>query len=111
MFPHSSFSFFAPSADFDTIRQQYIAGHDGTGGGADWKLWKIAPKGPPTVNVTVSPSSVTESGSQVLTYTFTRSGSTSSALTVNFSVGVTASRSLAYTSTGFSGSSAQDLSC
>jgi Ca2+-binding RTX toxin-like protein len=43
------------------------------------------------VTVVVSPASVSESGSTNLTYTFTRSGDTSSALSVNLGVGGTAS--------------------
>src|SRR4029079_2702362 len=39
-----------------------------------------------SVSVAVSPSSVLEDGSTNLIYTFTRTGSTASALTVNFSV-------------------------
>jgi Bacterial Ig domain/Calx-beta domain len=42
------------------------------------------------VSVAVSPSSVAEDGATNLVYTFTRNGVTSSALTVNFSVGGTA---------------------
>jgi hypothetical protein len=42
------------------------------------------------VNVAVSPASVTESGTTNLTYTFTRSGDTSLALTVNIDLGGTA---------------------
>jgi hypothetical protein len=39
------------------------------------------------VSVAVSPASVSEDGATNLVYTFTRSGVTSGALTVNFSVG------------------------
>ncbi|MGH9967461.1 MAG: Ig-like domain-containing protein [Pyrinomonadaceae bacterium] len=42
------------------------------------------------VSVTVSPASVAEDGATNLVYTFTRTGFTASALTVNFSVGGTA---------------------
>ncbi|MBD2495580.1 calcium-binding protein [Nostoc sp. FACHB-280] len=45
----------------------------------------------PTVSLALSSSSVTENGSSNLVYTFTRSGSTTNALTVNYSVGGTAS--------------------
>ncbi|MBD2597429.1 M10 family metallopeptidase C-terminal domain-containing protein [Nostoc spongiaeforme FACHB-130] len=44
----------------------------------------------PTVTLALSSTSVTENGSSNLVYTFTRSGSTSNALTVNYSVGGTA---------------------
>ena len=45
----------------------------------------------PDVSVAVSPTSVAEDGATNLQYTFTRDGSTANALTVNFSVGGTAS--------------------
>src|SRR6185369_15674853 len=47
-----------------------------------------------------SPSTVDEDGATNLVYTFTRAGSTTSALTVNFSVGGTADSSTDYTQTG-----------
>src|SRR4029079_4189922 len=55
------------------------------------------------VSVAVSPASVAEDGATNLVYTFTRAGVTSSALTVNFSVGGTASFGVSpndYTQTG-----------
>ena len=45
----------------------------------------------PSVNVTVSPSSVEGSGSSNLVYNFTRTGDVSSELAVNFNLGGTAS--------------------
>ena len=44
----------------------------------------------PSITLAVSPASVTEDGSANLIYTFTRTGDTSSALTVNYTVGGTA---------------------
>ncbi|MBK1991005.1 hypothetical protein A0J48_026475, partial [Sphaerospermopsis aphanizomenoides BCCUSP55] len=44
----------------------------------------------PTITLAVSPSSVTENGTTNLVYTFTRTGSTTSALTVNYSIAGTA---------------------
>ncbi|ELR98806.1 hypothetical protein GLO73106DRAFT_00026440 [Gloeocapsa sp. PCC 73106] len=62
-----------------------------------------------TVTVQVSPTSVTENGTPNLVYTFTRTGSTNSALNnVNFGVGGTATFSSDYTQTGAS-SYNQDL--
>src|SRR5215213_10052952 len=52
------------------------------------------------VSVTVSPSSVIEDGSGNLTYTFTRSGALTEALTVNFTAGGSASLASDYTQTG-----------
>src|SRR5215208_1746734 len=52
------------------------------------------------VTVAVSPSSVEEDGAPNLVYTFTRNGVTTGALTVNFSVGGTATFSTDYTQTG-----------
>jgi len=54
----------------------------------------------PDVTVAVSPSSVAEDGATNLIYTFTRTGVTAGALTVNFSVGGTAAFSTDYTQTG-----------
>ena len=54
----------------------------------------------PDVTVAVSPASVLEDGSDNLVYTFTRQGSTVNALTVNFSVGGTATFNNDYTQTG-----------
>jgi hypothetical protein len=52
------------------------------------------------VSVAVSPASVMEDGATNLVYTFTRNGVTSGALTVNFSVGGTATFGTDYTQTG-----------
>jgi len=51
----------------------------------------VTPIDLPDVTVAVSPSSVLEDGPTSLVYTFTRDGSTANAMTVNFSVGGTAS--------------------
>lgn len=59
----------------------------------------------PVINVAVSPASVNEDGSANLIYTFTRSGPTTNALTVNYNVGGTAILGTDYTgitSTGIS---------
>lgn len=52
------------------------------------------------VTLAVSPSSVTEDGAGNLVYTFTRTGFTTNALTVNFNVGGTATFSTDYSQTG-----------
>src|SRR6185503_9695956 len=52
------------------------------------------------VTLAVSPASVSEDGATNLVYTFTRNGVTSSALTVNFSVGGDATFGTDYTQTG-----------
>jgi hypothetical protein len=52
------------------------------------------------VTVAVAPLSVAEDGAPNLVYTFTRTGVTTSSLTVNFSVGGTAAFSTDYTPTG-----------
>jgi len=51
----------------------------------------VTPIDLPEVTVAVSPTSVLEDGATNLVYTFTRDGSTTNAMTVNFSVGGTAS--------------------
>ncbi len=52
------------------------------------------------ITLTVSPASVNEDGTTNLVYTFTRHGSTTSALTVNYSVGGTATLGTDYAQTG-----------
>lgn len=54
----------------------------------------------PSVTVSVSPASVTENDATNLAYTFTRSGSTTIALPVNFNVGGTATFSTDYAQSG-----------
>jgi Ca2+-binding RTX toxin-like protein len=54
----------------------------------------------PSITLAVSPSSVTEDGTTNLVYTFTRSGVTTNALTVNYTVGGTATLNTDYTRTG-----------
>jgi hypothetical protein len=51
-----------------------------------------------TVTLAVSPSSVTEDGTTNLVYTFTRSGVTTNPLTVNYTIGGTATNGTDYTS-------------
>src|SRR6185437_2356391 len=53
-----------------------------------------------SVSVAVSPLSVEEDGAANLVYTFTRTGNTTGALTVNFSIGGTADSATDYTQTG-----------
>ncbi|NCR29306.1 MAG: hypothetical protein GPJ25_24835, partial [Microcystis aeruginosa LE13-04] len=52
----------------------------------------------PSITLAVAPSSVTEDGTNNLVYTFTRSGVTTNALTVNYTVGGTATNGTDYTS-------------
>ena len=52
----------------------------------------------PSITLAVSPSSVTEDGTANLVYTFTRSGSTTNPLTVNYSVAGTATNGTDYAS-------------
>ncbi|BAG00169.1 Calx-beta domain-containing protein [Microcystis aeruginosa] len=52
----------------------------------------------PSITLAVSPSSVTEDGTANLVYTFTRSGSTTNPLTVNYSIGGTATNGTDYAS-------------
>ncbi|QGZ92725.1 hypothetical protein GQR42_09615 [Microcystis aeruginosa FD4] len=53
-----------------------------------------------TITLAVSPTSVTEDGTTNLVYTFTRSGVTTNALTVNYTLGGTATLNTDYTRTG-----------
>ncbi|MEJ1933007.1 Calx-beta domain-containing protein, partial [Nostoc sp. NIES-2111] len=54
----------------------------------------------PSITLAVSPSSVTEDGTPNLIYTFTRTGSTANALTINFGVAGTATFNTDYTQSG-----------
>ncbi|MCA2534550.1 MAG: hypothetical protein IM553_08970, partial [Microcystis sp. M57BS1] len=54
----------------------------------------------PSITLAVSPSSVTEDGTTNLVYTFTRTGSTTNPLTVNYTLGGTATLNTDYTRTG-----------
>ncbi|MCA2535644.1 MAG: choice-of-anchor L domain-containing protein, partial [Microcystis sp. M57BS1] len=53
-----------------------------------------------SITLTINPASVTEDGTANLVYTFTRTGVTTNALTVNYTVGGTATFSTDYTQTG-----------
>ncbi len=54
----------------------------------------------PSITLAVSPASVTEDGTTNLVYTFTRSGSTTNPLTVNYTLGGTGTLNTDYTRTG-----------
>jgi Ca2+-binding RTX toxin-like protein len=54
----------------------------------------------PSITLAVSPASVTEDGTTNLIYTFTRSGVTTNPLTVNYTLGGTATLNTDYTRTG-----------
>ncbi|MCZ8249192.1 Calx-beta domain-containing protein, partial [Microcystis sp. LE19-195.1E] len=54
----------------------------------------------PSITLAVAPSSVTEDGTTNLVYTFTRNGVTTNALTVNYTLGGTATLNTDYTRTG-----------
>ncbi|MEI3648376.1 MAG: hypothetical protein V6D39_00005, partial [Dolichospermum lemmermannii FEM_B0920] len=53
-----------------------------------------------SIALAVSPSSVLEDGTTNLVYTFTRTGVTNTAITVNFGIGGTATFNNDYTQTG-----------
>ncbi|WP_228019685.1 bluetail domain-containing putative surface protein [Sphaerospermopsis sp. LEGE 08334] len=59
---------------------------------------RLVPLSPtPTITLAVAPATVTEDGTSNLIYTFTRTGVTSNALTVNYTVGGTATLGTDYT--------------
>ena len=60
----------------------------------------IADNDLPSISLAVSPASVAEDGPTNLVYTFTRTGTTANALTVNYGVGGTATFNTDYTQTG-----------
>jgi hypothetical protein len=77
-----------------------IAATGGVNSGNNGVNWNFPACAAPDVSVAVSPSSVAEDGATNLVYTFTRTAPTSGALTVNFSVGGTATFNTDYTQTG-----------
>ncbi|ELR98978.1 integrin alpha, partial [Gloeocapsa sp. PCC 73106] len=82
----------------DIIIGAFGASPNGTASGSSYVVFGALP---PSISVTVSPTSVSEDGSTNLVYTFTRTGNTSSALNdVNFNVGGDAIFNNDYTQTG-----------
>ncbi|MCH4903384.1 hypothetical protein GSN00_03085, partial [Cylindrospermopsis raciborskii CHAB3438] len=56
----------------------------------------------PSITLAVSPTSVTEDGTSNLIYTFTRTGSTTNTLAINYTIGGTATNGSDYTNIGTS---------
>jgi ELWxxDGT repeat protein len=73
----------------------YFTANDGVNGRELWALNTSATL--PTITLAVSPASVLENGTTNLVYTFSRTGATTSALTVNYTVGGTATLGTDYT--------------
>ncbi|MEH1830010.1 MAG: Calx-beta domain-containing protein [Nostoc sp.] len=73
--------------DYGSLGQYFISG-------------SIITNNIPAIALAVSPSSVNEDGSTNLVYTFTRTGSTSDALTVKYNVAGTATFNIDYTQSG-----------
>ncbi|MFM6724891.1 MAG: Calx-beta domain-containing protein, partial [Dolichospermum sp.] len=63
---------------------------------------RLVPSSTPFIYLAVSPTSVTEDGTNNLVYTFTRTGSTTSPLTVNYTIGGTATNGIDYSTIGTS---------
>ncbi|WP_049897881.1 DUF4347 domain-containing protein, partial [Microcystis aeruginosa] len=78
----------------------YAAGSNSPGAGGLQIIDVSEFTNPQTVTLAVSPSSVNEDGTANLIYTFTRSGVTTNALTVNYTLGGTATLNTDYTRTG-----------
>ncbi|GCE61151.1 Calx-beta domain-containing protein [Microcystis aeruginosa] len=81
----------------------FIGFSSGTGAGTgihDILDWEFNNTSSPIITLAVSPASVTEDGTPNLVYTFTRTTPTTSALTVNYTVGGTATFNTDYTQTG-----------
>ncbi|MBD2119009.1 beta strand repeat-containing protein, partial [Microcystis wesenbergii] len=72
----------------------------GGGIGFDLVKFEVPTVDAPSITLAVAPASVTEDGTTNLVYTFTRSGVTSNALTVNYTLGGTATLNTDYTRTG-----------
>ncbi|GBF55275.1 alkaline phosphatase [Microcystis sp. 0824] len=81
----------------------FIGFSSGTGAGTgihDILDWEFNNTSSPIITLAVSPASVTEDSTPNLVYTFTRTTPTTSALTVNYTVGGTATFSTDYTQSG-----------
>ncbi|MFM6670425.1 MAG: Calx-beta domain-containing protein, partial [Dolichospermum sp.] len=63
---------------------------------------RLVPSSTPFITLAVSPTSVTEDGTSNLIYTFSRTGSTTSPLTVNYTIGGTATNGSDYGTIGTS---------
>ena len=73
------------------------------------ELWTLSNTGTindPAISLAVSPASVTEDGATNLVYTFTRTGPTTSALTVNYTIGGNANLGTDYTGISATGTTA-----
>jgi Ca2+-binding RTX toxin-like protein len=70
-----------------------LDGQTNNGGDADAFITKLVDNIVPTITLSLSPSSVNEDGTTNLVYTFTRTGITTNALTVNYSITGTANSS------------------
>jgi acyl-coenzyme A thioesterase PaaI-like protein len=94
-----------PTADttFETDETVALTLASGTGytiGTPDAVTGTITNDDLPSITLAISPSSVTEDGTTNLIYTFTRSGVTTNSLTVNYTLGGTATLNTDYTRTG-----------
>ncbi|MGE5295165.1 MAG: GLUG motif-containing protein, partial [Solirubrobacterales bacterium] len=86
---------------YNTTYRWRVRYQDSKGGWSQWSApMQFATITAPYVSISVSPSSVAEDGSTNLVYTFTRSTMGSGSITVNFTVGGTASYGADYTATG-----------
>ncbi|MFN9176465.1 MAG: beta strand repeat-containing protein [Synechocystis sp.] len=74
----------------ETVRLTLASGTNYTVGTTTAVTGTITNDDTPTITLDVSPSSVTEDGTSNLVYTFTRTGSTTSSLTVNYGIAGTA---------------------
>gem|GEM_PF-5039106 len=81
----------------DYIRNEVSLDYNAGLTGALAYLYSLGPSNLPAITLAVSPASVLENGTTNLVYTFSRSGATSSALTVNYTVGGTATLGTDYT--------------
>jgi RHS repeat-associated protein len=93
--------YYTPGDAYDVqIVGNYAYVADGTGGLQIIDVSDFTNPSISTVTLAVSPTSVNEDGTANMVYTFTRSGVTTNALTVNYTVGGTATFNTDYTQTG-----------
>ena len=93
--------YYTPGDAYDVqIVGNYAYVADGTGGLQIIDVSDFTNPSISTVTLAVSPTSVNEDGTANMVYTFTRSGVTTNALTVNYTLGGTATLNTDYTRTG-----------
>ncbi|MCP9902493.1 peptidoglycan DD-metalloendopeptidase family protein [Cyanobium sp. Cruz CV11-17] len=88
------------SPDFESKNSYSIRVRSTDQGGLSFEravIFNVIDVNEPVITLSISPTSVTEDGTSKLVYTFSRTGATTTALTVNYTVGGTATLGTDYT--------------